>query len=40
MQIVFVEKSKVEATLLQDIDHSQLPTTYGGALKLVPIQEC
>ncbi|KAL8467874.1 hypothetical protein ACS0TY_031208 [Phlomoides rotata] len=39
-KIVFVEKSKVEATLLQDIDQSQLPTTYGGALKLVPIQEC
>lgn len=39
-KIVFLEKSKVEATLLQDIDQSQLPTTYGGALKLVPIQEC
>ncbi|XP_057764654.1 uncharacterized protein LOC130985607 [Salvia miltiorrhiza] len=39
-KIVFVEDKKLRATLLQDIDESQLPNCVGGPLKLVPIQEC
>lgn len=40
MQIIFVEDNKMQTTLLQDIDESQLPNTFGGKLKLVPIQDC
>ncbi|KAG8379645.1 hypothetical protein BUALT_Bualt07G0110500 [Buddleja alternifolia] len=36
-KIIFVENKKLEATLLQDIDESQLPEIYGGKLQLVPI---
>lgn len=39
-QIIFVDNKKLQSTLLQDIDESQLPETYGGKLNLVPIQEC
>ncbi|XP_020233525.1 sec14 cytosolic factor [Cajanus cajan] len=38
-KIVFVEKNKVKSTLLEEIDHSQLPEIYGGQLSLVPIQD-
>lgn len=30
----------MKATLLEDIEESQLPQTYGGKLPLIPIQEC
>ncbi|EPS64741.1 hypothetical protein M569_10040, partial [Genlisea aurea] len=36
-KIVFVESDKLEATLSEDIDESQLPEMYGGNLQLVPI---
>ncbi|CAA2977901.1 phosphatidylinositol transfer protein 3-like [Olea europaea var. sylvestris] len=39
-KITFVENNKLELTLLQHIDESQLPERYGGKLQLVPIQEC
>ncbi|CAA3000055.1 phosphatidylinositol transfer protein 3 [Olea europaea var. sylvestris] len=39
-KIIFVDNKKLQSTLLQDIDESQLPETYGGKLNLVPIQEC
>ncbi|KAK6149843.1 hypothetical protein DH2020_017368 [Rehmannia glutinosa] len=39
-KIMFVENNKMQSTLLQDIDESQLPNSFGGTLKLVPIQEC
>ncbi|KAL2547265.1 Sec14p-like phosphatidylinositol transfer family protein [Forsythia ovata] len=39
-KIIFVDNKKLQSTLLQDIDETQLPETYGGKLKLVPIQEC
>ncbi|KAL0421644.1 UNVERIFIED_CONTAM: SEC14 cytosolic factor [Sesamum latifolium] len=39
-KIIFVEDKKLQSTLLQDIDESQLPETFGGKTKLVPIQEC
>ncbi|EPS66668.1 hypothetical protein M569_08110, partial [Genlisea aurea] len=39
-KIVFVEDKKLRLTLLQDIEESQLPDTYGGKLQLVPIHEC
>ncbi|XP_051122263.1 uncharacterized protein LOC127245432 [Andrographis paniculata] len=39
-KIIFVEDKKLQLTLLQDIDESQLPDTFGGKLKLVPIQDC
>jgi len=39
MQIVFVENKKLKATLLEEIDESQLPEIYGGKLPLVPIQD-
>uniref|UniRef100_A0A7C9F419 CRAL-TRIO domain-containing protein n=1 Tax=Opuntia streptacantha TaxID=393608 RepID=A0A7C9F419_OPUST len=39
LQIVFVDDSKLKSTLLEDIDESQLPDTYGGKLPLVPLQE-
>lgn len=38
-QIMFVENKRLTATLLQDIDESQLPETYGGKMQLVPIQD-
>ncbi|XP_044494256.1 CRAL-TRIO domain-containing protein YKL091C-like isoform X2 [Mangifera indica] len=37
-KIVFVEDAKLKSTLLEEIDESQLPETYGGQLPLVPIQ--
>ncbi|XP_039032122.1 phosphatidylinositol transfer protein 3-like [Hibiscus syriacus] len=37
-QIVFVENKKLKSTLLEDIDESQLPETYGGQVPLIPIQ--
>lgn len=39
IQIVFVENKQLKATLLEDIEESQLPQTYGGKLPLIPIQE-
>ncbi|GER53024.1 Sec14p-like phosphatidylinositol transfer family protein [Striga asiatica] len=39
-KILFVESSKTWSTLLQDIDESQLPDSFGGKLELVPIQDC
>lgn len=38
-KIVFVENKQLKATLLEDIEESQLPQTYGGRLPLIPIQE-
>ncbi|WMV35224.1 hypothetical protein MTR67_028609 [Solanum verrucosum] len=38
-KIMFVENKRLTATLLQDIDESQLPETYGGKMQLVPIQD-
>lgn len=38
-KIVFVENKKLKATLLEEIDESQLPEIYGGKLPLVPIQD-
>lgn len=38
-KIVFVEDKFLEATLLKDIDVSQLPDIYGGKLPLVPVQD-
>jgi hypothetical protein len=35
---VFVEDKKLQETLLEDIDESQLPEIYGGKLPLVPIE--
>lgn len=37
LQIIFVENKNTRATLLGDIDESQLPYIYGGKLPLVPI---
>ncbi|KAL0282128.1 UNVERIFIED_CONTAM: CRAL-TRIO domain-containing protein [Sesamum angustifolium] len=37
-KIVFVENKRLHATLLEDIDESQLPEVYGGKLELIPIQ--
>lgn len=39
-KIVFVEDKKLQKTLLQDVDESQLPKDFGGKLDLVPIQDC
>ncbi|XP_022955736.1 patellin-4-like [Cucurbita moschata] len=39
-KISFVEDKKLNSTLLDDIDESQLPDAYGGKLSLVPIQDC
>eukprot|EP01018_Ginkgo_biloba_P017445 Gb_05860 [translate_table: standard] len=39
-KIIFVEDKLLKATLLNDIDESQLPEIYGGKLSLVPIQDC
>lgn len=38
MQIAFLESKKMKATMVQDIDESQLPEPYGGKLKLVSIE--
>ncbi|KAG5602158.1 hypothetical protein H5410_033528 [Solanum commersonii] len=38
-KIMFVENKRLTATLLQAIDESQLPETYGGKMQLVPIQD-
>lgn len=38
-KIVFVENKKLKATLLEEIDESQIPEIYGGKLPLVPIQD-
>ncbi|KAL6984028.1 hypothetical protein U1Q18_017403 [Sarracenia purpurea var. burkii] len=37
-KIIFVENNTLRSTLLEDINESQLPHTYGGTLPLVPIQ--
>uniref|UniRef100_A0A6V7QUU4 CRAL-TRIO domain-containing protein n=1 Tax=Ananas comosus var. bracteatus TaxID=296719 RepID=A0A6V7QUU4_ANACO len=36
-KFVFVEDKHLQATLLEDIDESQLPELYGGKLPLIPI---
>ncbi|KAF2548499.1 hypothetical protein F2Q70_00019068, partial [Brassica cretica] len=38
-KIVFVENKKLAATLLEDIDETQLPDIYGGKMPLTPIQD-
>ncbi|KAL3512062.1 hypothetical protein ACH5RR_024779 [Cinchona calisaya] len=38
-KIKFVEDKRLKATLLEDIDDSQLPEIYGGKLPLLPIQD-
>ncbi|KAL3818468.1 hypothetical protein ACJIZ3_004373 [Penstemon smallii] len=38
-KIIFVENKRLQATLKEDIDVSQLPEIYGGQLQLVPVQE-
>lgn len=37
-KIVFVENKVLKETLLEEIDESQIPETYGGKMPLVPIQ--
>ncbi|KAK6153825.1 hypothetical protein DH2020_013464 [Rehmannia glutinosa] len=39
LQIIFVENKRLQKTLLEEIDESQLPEIYGGKLQLVPIQD-
>lgn len=39
LQIVFVENKNLKATLMKDIEESQIPQTYGGELPLVPIEK-
>ncbi|KAK6153824.1 hypothetical protein DH2020_013463 [Rehmannia glutinosa] len=39
LQIIFVEDKRLLATLLEEIDESQLPEIYGGKMQLVPIQD-
>ncbi|XP_021286472.1 random slug protein 5-like isoform X2 [Herrania umbratica] len=39
-KIVFVGNKTLKSTLLDEIDESQLPETYGGKLPLVPIHDC
>ncbi|KAL6546675.1 hypothetical protein OROMI_022396 [Orobanche minor] len=39
-KINFVENNKTKSTLLNDIDESQLPDSFGGTFKVVPIEEC
>ncbi|WOL03761.1 random slug protein 5-like [Canna indica] len=36
-KIVFVDNKNLKATLLEDIDESQLPEIYGGKLPLIPV---
>ncbi|XP_010908808.1 uncharacterized protein [Elaeis guineensis] len=38
-RFVFVEDKNLKATLLEDIDESQLPEIYGGKLPLVSIED-
>ncbi|EHA8586219.1 SEC14 cytosolic factor [Cocos nucifera] len=38
-KFVFVEDKKLRATLLEDMDESQLPEIYGGKLPLVSIED-
>ncbi|KAK4264588.1 hypothetical protein QN277_025744 [Acacia crassicarpa] len=38
-KIMFVEKSKIKSTLMEEIDESQIPEIYGGKLPLVLIQD-
>ncbi|URE41168.1 CRAL/TRIO domain [Musa troglodytarum] len=38
-KIVFVENKNLKATLMEDIEESQLPQRYGGELPLVPIEK-
>lgn len=38
-KIFFVEDKYLKSTLLNDIDETQLPEIYGGALPLVPAQD-
>ncbi|XVE63784.1 hypothetical protein DITRI_Ditri07aG0047800 [Diplodiscus trichospermus] len=38
-KIVFVDNKTLKSTLLEEIEESQLPETYGGKLPLVPIHE-
>ncbi|GAV81745.1 CRAL_TRIO domain-containing protein/CRAL_TRIO_N domain-containing protein [Cephalotus follicularis] len=38
-KIIFVDNKKLESTLLEEIDESQLPQIYGGQLPLVPAQD-
>ncbi|KAI3463523.1 hypothetical protein Pfo_020186 [Paulownia fortunei] len=38
-KIVFVENKRLQATLREEIDESQVPEIYGGRLQLVPIQD-
>ncbi|XP_073145652.1 uncharacterized protein [Henckelia pumila] len=39
-KIIFVDDKNLQSTLIQDIDETQLPDTFGGELKLIPIQDC
>ncbi|WOL17974.1 hypothetical protein Cni_G26767 [Canna indica] len=39
-KFIFVENKVLDATLLEDIDESQLPEIYGGKLPFVPVEEC
>ncbi|KAL9169999.1 hypothetical protein ABFS82_04G115800 [Erythranthe guttata] len=38
-KVVFVEKERMHATFVEEIDENQLPEIYGGKLDLVPIQD-
>ncbi|GAB4846969.1 hypothetical protein Ancab_025979 [Ancistrocladus abbreviatus] len=38
-KIAFVENSMLKATLLEEIEESQIPDIYGGKLPLVPIHQ-
>ncbi|CAL9144451.1 unnamed protein product [Musa hybrid cultivar] len=38
-KIVFVENKNLKATLMKDIEESQIPQTYGGELPLIPIEK-
>ncbi|KAG8388168.1 hypothetical protein BUALT_Bualt02G0097800 [Buddleja alternifolia] len=38
-KIVFVKNKKLKATLMEDIDESELLEIYGGQLQMVPIQD-
>lgn len=39
-KIVFVENSRTQSRLLEDIEEDHLPDAYGGKMPLVPIQNC
>lgn len=38
-QVMFVENKRLKASLVEEIDESQLREIYGGRLQLVPIQD-